>query len=227
MIKRKEREMPVELEGARGLRKALSRFTVDLASETQIELGKAMAPIARKARGFIPSTINLSGWQAGTQKGKWENRAWDRNAAVAGIGYSTQPSKPNRNGFSTLARIVNTSAAGAIYETAGRKNPEGRKQSTQITVQKSYYSYEYTRKGTSKESGSNNPWAGAQFIDALNEQGLIVDANSRTGAGRRGRKFKGRAIFRAWKEDGGKTKAAVEKAIDNSRDKFYKIARGG
>ena len=123
-----------------------------------------------------------------------------------------------------MARIVNASAAGAIYETAGRKNPEGRKQSSQVTVHKSYYSYEYTRKGTKKESGSRNPWAGAQFIDALNEQGLIVDANSRTGAGRRGRKMKGRAIFRAWKEDGGKTNAAVNKAIENSRSKFYKTA---
>ena len=219
--------MPLELQGAKGLRKALNMFTSDLAIETQKELGKAMAPMARKARGFIPSQINLSGWQEGTQKGKWEHRAWNAAEARAGVGYSTAPSKPNRNGFSTLARIVNASAAGAIYETAGRKNPEGRKQSSQVTVQKSYYSYEYTRKGTNKESGSSNPWAGAQFIDALNEQGLIVDANSRTGPGRRGRKMKGRAIFRAWKEDGGKTKAAVEKAIDNSRAKFYIIARGG
>ena len=33
--------------------------------------------------------------------------------------------------------------------------------------------------------------------------------------------FKGRAIFRAWKEDGGKTQAYVLKAIEASRDKFY------
>jgi hypothetical protein len=33
--------------------------------------------------------------------------------------------------------------------------------------------------------------------------------------------MKGRAIFRAWKEDGGKTNAAVIKAIEKSRDKFY------
>jgi hypothetical protein len=32
--------------------------------------------------------------------------------------------------------------------------------------------------------------------------------------------MKGRAIFRAWAEDGGKTKAAVIKAIEASRDKF-------
>jgi hypothetical protein len=227
MIERGSVMKPLEVEGARGLIKALRGFTTDFAAETQAELGKAMAPVARRARGYIPSHINLSGWMEGNQKGKWQYRAWDRNEAIAGIGYNTQPSRPNRNGFTTLARIVNASAAGAIYETAGRKNPEGRKVSSQVTVKKSYYSYEYTRKGTNKESGSNNPWAGAQFIDALNEQGLIVDANTRTGAGRRGRKKKGRAIFRAWKEDGGKTVAAVEKAIENSRDKFYMKARKG
>ena len=218
--------MPEQVIGINKLRRALVDFTGDFAYETQQELAALLAPIALKARGFMPSTINLSGWQEGTQKGKWEYRAWNAAEARAGVGYSTAPSRPNRKGFTTLARIVNASAAGAIYETAGRKNPEGRKQSSQITVKKSYYSYEYTRKGTKKESGSRNPYAGAQFIDALNEQGLIVDANSRTGVGRRGRKMKGRAIFRAWKEDGGKTNAAVNKAIEASKSKFYKTAGG-
>lgn len=216
--------MPVVIDGINKLRLALADFTGDFAYETQTELAKAMAPIASKARGFMPSKINLSGWQEGKQGGKWESRAWNAAEARAGVGYSTTPSRPNRKGFTTLARIVNASAAGAIYETAGRKNPEGRRQSSQVTVKKSYYSYEYTRKGTKKESGSTNPWAGMQFIDALNEQGLIVDANSRTGAGRRGRKMKGRAIFRAWKEDSGKTNAAVHRAIENSKSKFYKAA---
>ena len=51
---------------------------------------------------------------------------------------------------------------------------------------------------------------------------MIVDANNQTGAGRRSRKMKGRAIFRAWKDDGGKTNAAVIKAIEEARDKFNK-----
>ena len=196
--------MPTEVKGVSALRKALAHFTTNFADETHKELGKAMAPVARRARGYIPSSIQLSGWQKGTQKGKWEYRAWSASDAVAGIGYSTDPSRPNRKGFTTLARIVNASAAGAIYETAGRKNPEG-----------------------SSRSKSKNPFAGGQFIDALNEQGLIVDANSRTFLERKGRKMKGRAIFRAWKEDGGKTVAAVNKAIEASRDKFYRTARRG
>jgi len=220
--------MRSELKGATALSKALKRFTTNFADETHAELGKAMAPVARRARGFIPSQINLSGWMEGKQKGKWEYRAWDRSEAIAGIGYSTTPSRPNRKGFTTLARIVNVSAAGAIYETAGRKNPHGRKQNAMSAVVAPRHADfgKITRDTDKNKSGSNNPWAGAQFIDALNEQGLIVDANSRTGAGRRSRKMKGRAIFRAWKEDGGKTTAAVNKAIENSKAKFYRMARG-
>ena len=33
--------------------------------------------------------------------------------------------------------------------------------------------------------------------------------------------MKGRAIFRAWAEDGGKTNAAVLKALENTTIKFY------
>jgi hypothetical protein len=33
--------------------------------------------------------------------------------------------------------------------------------------------------------------------------------------------MKGRAIFRAWANDGGKTNAAVLKAIENQKIKFY------
>ena len=76
---------------------------------------------------------------------------------------------------------------------------------------------------TNKKFGkSNNPEAGSLFVQAINQYGQIVDANNQTGAGRRSRKMKGRAIFRAWKEDGGKTNAAVIKAIENARDKFNK-----
>jgi len=213
--------LPTKLEGGEALRKALKGFTTDLSSFIYQEMDTLFAPIVKSARGFIPSTIDLSGWQEGTQKGRWEYRAWDRNEAVAGIGYSVKPSKPNRSGFVSLARIVNASAAGAIYETAGRKNPGGRPQISTITKKKSYYEYSYTRSGTNKESSSNNPFAGAQFIDALNEQGLIVDANNQVGRGRRSRKYKGRAIFRAWKQDGGKTNGAVVKAIESSKREFY------
>ena len=212
--------MPVEVRGALELRKAIKKFSPDLAKETRKELATLLAPIVKTARGFIPGDAPLSGWgRSATTTGKFP--IWDSKAAKSGIGYKTSPSKPNKQGFKALARIVNVSAAGTIYETAGRVNPGGRPQSTTITKKKSYYEYSYTRSGTKKESNSTNPQAGKQFIDAINSDGLILDANNQTGAGKRSRKMKGRAIFKAWANDGGKTNAAVLKAIENSKIKFY------
>lgn len=215
--------MPAEVKGALELRKALKQFTPDLAKETQKELGLLLKPITQKARGFIPSAAPLSGWGKESAAGRFP--LWSSQAAKRGIGYKTTPSKPNRSGFRALARIVNNSAAGAIYETAGRVNPAGRPQAETVTgtnTNPKYAAYLGKKfKSPSKGQGSSfNPNAGKQFIDAINKDGLIVDANTQTGAGRRSRKMKGRAIYRAWYEDGGKTNAAVLKAIERSKAKF-------
>jgi hypothetical protein len=215
--------MPTEVKGAIALRKALKNFAPDLAKETQKELGNLLKPITNKARGFIPSQAPLSGWARNSSTAWGSDRIWNTGKAKRGIGYKTTPSRPNKQGFRALARIVNASAAGAIYETAGRKNPNGREQAPMAkVVRESQANYgKMIRSGTKNQSKSNNPRAGAQFIEAMNNYGQIVDANNQTGAGRRSGKMKGRAIFRAWKEDGGQTNAAVIKAIENSKLKFY------
>ena len=215
--------MPTEVKGAIALRKALKNFAPDLAKETQKELGNLLKPITNKARGFIPATSPLSGWARSSSTAWGSDRIWSTGKAKRGIGYKTTPSRPNKQGFRALARVVNASAAGAIYETAGRKNPNGREQAPMArVVRESQANYgKMIRSGNKNQSKSNNPQAGAQFIDAMNQYGQIVDANNQTGAGRRSRKMKGRAIFRAWAEDGGKTNAAIIKAIENSKVKFY------
>ena len=216
--------MPTQVKGAVELRKALKEFTPDLAKETQKEIGSILKPITAKARGFIPSTSPLSGWADSNQNGAWSKRIWSSSAAKRGIGYKTTPSKPNRSGFRSLARIVNASAAGAIYETAGRKNPQGRPQAPlrQVLAPNHPNFGKTIRSGTKNQSMSNNPYAGQQFIDALNQTGQIVNAFQRkeNQAGRATRKLKGRAIFRAWAEDQGKANAAVIKAIEKSKIKF-------
>jgi hypothetical protein len=118
---------------------------------------------------------------------------------------------------------VNASAAGAIYETAGRVNAQGRDQAgLKPVVYPGHADFgKMVRSGSKNEGRSSNPFAGKQFVDAINADGQIVDANNQTGAGRRSRKMRGRAIFRAWANDGGKTNAAVIKAIENSKIKFY------
>jgi hypothetical protein len=214
--------MPVEVRGALELRKAIKKFSPDLAKETRKELANLLAPIVKTARGFVPSTAPLSGWaKAPTTTGRFP--IWSSSAAKGGIGYKTSPSKPNREGFRAVARIVNASAAGAIYETAGRVNPGGRDQAgLKPVVYPGHADFgKMVRSGSKNEGRSANPFAGKQFVDAINAEGQIVDANNQTGAGRRSRKMRGRAIFRAWANDGGKTNAAVIKAIENSKIKFY------
>ena len=225
--------MPAQLKGAVELRKALRQFAPDLAKETQKEIGAALKPITAKARGFIPSNAPLSGWGM-PSKGSWERLQWSSSEAKRGIGYKATPSKPNRSGFRSLARIVNSSAAGALYETAGRKNPQGRPQGkTREVVIPTWRldtgagEHRYTTSTGKNYGKSNNPNAGQQFVDAINNTGRIVDAYKREEgqSGRASRKMRGRAIFRAWKEDGGKANAAVIKAIETSAAKLNATAK--
>ena len=221
--------MPTEIKGAIEARKALRQFAPDLAKNLQQELTAILKPITAKARGFIPSTV-LSGWSRPLSSEDTINyRAfpkYDYREAVRGIGYRATPSKPNNKGFRALARIVNYSAAGAIYETAGRLHPNGRPQGPIVP------NYKNGVYGTQRHSGkqysqSLNPNAGKQFIDALDATGRIVDANKNmNGPGRRSRKMQGRAIFRAWAEDGGKTNAAVLQAIEKSKNNFELVKQG-
>jgi hypothetical protein len=116
--------MPTEVKGADKLRKALREYEPDLAKETTKELGNLLKPIAAKARGYMPSESPLSGWAARSFN---EGRFPTYNPIIAkrGIAYKTSPSRPNSRGWRSLVSILNKSAAGAIYETAGRKNPGG------------------------------------------------------------------------------------------------------
>jgi len=219
--------MPTEVKGGIALRKALRKFTPDLAKETQKEMATLLKPITAKARGFIPSSAPLSGWAKPSKTGRFPN--YSASAAKRGIGYKTTPSKPNRKGFRALAQILNKSAAGSIYETAGRVNPNGRSQAKmrEVVIPSSNPDIGEHRYKTSTGKGygkSNNPNAGEQFVNAINSTGQIKDAYQRKvgQAGRSSRKMRGRVIFRAWAEDQGKTNAAIIKAIETSRDKFNK-----
>ena len=116
--------MPTEVKGADKLRKALKQYEPDLAKATTKELGNLLKPIAAKARGFMPAESPLSGW-AERADGKGKFPTYNPSIAKKGITYKTSPSRPNNRGWRSLVSLLNKSAAGAIYETAGRKNPGG------------------------------------------------------------------------------------------------------
>lgn len=116
--------MPTEVKGADKLRKALKQYEPDLAKATTKELGNLLKPIAAKARGYMPAESPLSGW-AERADGKGKFPTYNPSIAKKGITYKTSPSRPNNRGWRSLVSLLNKSAAGAIYETAGRKNPGG------------------------------------------------------------------------------------------------------
>ena len=116
--------MPVKLQGATALRKALAVVEPTLAKETSKEIASFLKPVVNNARGFLPSNEEApSNWlKRPNAQGRWANRAYDFQEARKGITFKSTPSKANRRGFVALASIFNKSAAGAIYETAGRKS---------------------------------------------------------------------------------------------------------
>jgi hypothetical protein len=201
--------MPVDAKGVLELRRAIKKIAPDVSKESQKEIAGLLRSISNKAKGFVPSEAPLSGWAS--SKGIWGEgaRRYDAGEIKRGITFSSAPSKPNKRGFRSLAAIYNKSAAGAIYETAGRKNPMG--QPHQETTRGKYSSYIDT---SNKVSKSANPNAGKQFIDSM---GQIYKATRQEGqTGRVSRKMNGRLIFRAWGEDNGKVNAKIMKAIEKS-----------
>lgn len=213
--------MPTSVSGVTELRLAMSKYGTDLGAETKKEMAKALKPIVTKARGFLPSNGSmLSGWTSASSSDGANYRPfpkYDQAEAKRGVKYSTTPSKPNRNGFVALARVINASAGGAIYETSGRKNPSG--QPTQASTRGVYSDYIDT---SNKVNKSLNPNAGKQFIDRANSLGKLTNARALKASGRPTRKMTGRVIFRALAEDQGKAVAAVMKAIENANSDFYK-----
>lgn len=215
--------MPAEVTGALELRKALKMLSPELAKESQKEISGLLRSITNKAKGFVPSEAPLSGWAS--SQGIWGSgaRRYDASEIKRGITYSAAPSKPNKRGFRSLATIYNKSAAGAIYETAGRKNPMGQPPAKRTIA------YRGGQVVPAWESGkgintSANPNAGKQFIDSM---GVMYKAQRQQGQGGRvSRKMNGRLIFRAWGEDNGKVNAKVIKAIEKSVDKVLVITKG-
>ena len=164
--------MPTELKGATNLRRALKKFSPDLDKETRDEMVGFLKPLVKKSRGYMPANASMpSGWVGTAEAGQFPK--YDATIVRRGVGYKLTPTKPNREGWSSTVSIHNKTAAGAIFETAGRKSG--------IT---------------------------GKFTPRL--QGQL------TGSG----KMQGRAMFKAYKEDEGKARVGVIRALEKAAAKF-------
>ena len=188
--------MPVEVKGLRETRRVLAKFAPDLKREIDKDARNRLKYMVTAARGFVPSSLprNLHGWAITTkglkitaQTSAFSSRTfplYQAGEVKSGIKYDTGFSKTNSRGFRSLYELRNKSAAGAIYELAGRVNPEGLPWEGPTAAP-----------GNRKVSHSLNPKAGAWFIDEIDKQD-----NQRQIRGKK----EGRLIFRAVEADNGR-----------------------
>lgn len=188
--------MPVEVKGLKETRRLLAKFAPDLKKEIDKDARDRLKFMVSQARGFAPSSLprNLHGWAVATkgrkitaQTSAFSTRTfplYQAGEVKTGIGYDTGFSKTNSRGFRTLYELRNKSAAGAIYETAGRINKDGLP-----------WEGPTASPGNRKVSHSRNRNAGAWFIDEIDKQD-----NQRQIEGKK----EGRLIFRAVENDNGR-----------------------
>ena len=118
--------MPASVKGGVELRKALRKFTPDLAKETQKEIKTAITPISKSAKGYVPDRGEvLSGWLP-RQMSEGTFPTFNPSEVKSKIGFKTSPSKPNSRGFRSLAQVFNKSRAGSIYERMGKLSTDSR-----------------------------------------------------------------------------------------------------
>jgi len=192
--------MPVAIKGVIELRQALAHFAPDIHREMNKEIKGALNLVVKDARALVPTRISgLSQWSSGQKSvaGSNAEAAFRQNRfplyagsrVKAGIKASTIISKPQSNGWVSVYSIHNFSAAGSIFETAGRTNSMGQKW--------------VGPNGKGHGSHSRNPNAGYHFNVAINS------ASKMKGFG----KIRGRLLYRAWNENGHYTLTAVETSI--------------
>jgi hypothetical protein len=216
--------MPVNVIGVKDVLAGLEFIDEDMRQRIRTAIDPAMRGVAFKAKGFVPSDAGvLSGWAKPASEATTYRPFPRFNSANvrAGIGYNPGQNKIQKNGFQVSNYVYNVSAAGGIYETAGRLNPQGRApfQMTPSKGASGTYSKRSPRSRALQEYNSNNPFAGQQFVAALEpvtSQPKIKDIRGG------GRKTKGRLIYKAWAQDSPKVYDAILKAINATAVDFNK-----
>jgi len=216
--------MPAKVVGVEDVLKGLSFISEDMYGRIKAAIKPAMLNVETKAKGFVPSNNEiLSGWTKPISSAV-EYRPfpkYDSTNVKGGIGFKEGKNRIFANGFQVESYVYNISAAGRIYETAGRLNPEGRAPFQMLPSKGA--SGTYTKRSPKsrayEEYKSNNPFAGQQFVSALEK---VTSQPKFKGVRSTGRKGKGRLIYKAWAQDSPKVYDLIIKAINNTAIDFYK-----
>ena len=227
--------MPAEVVGVKDVLAGLSFIDEDMRQRIRVAIDPLMRGVAAKAKGFVPTNGEvLSGWskQSNPEINYRPFPKYDAGTVKAGIGYNSGENQVFKNGFKVSNYVYNVSAAGRIYETAGRRNPQGRAPFQQIDPSRPNTTFgavqgfegkararEYTYNRSTREYSSNNPFAGYQFVTSMP---ALTSQPKVKGVRGGGRKTKGRLIYKAWAQDSGKVYDSILNAINATAIKFNK-----
>jgi len=227
--------MPVEVVGVKDVLKGLEFIDEDMRQRIRIAIDPLMRGVAEKAKGFVPGNSEvLSGWSKPINPtiNYKPFPKYDAGVVKAGIGYNAGENKTQKNGFKVSNYVYNVSAAGRIYETSGRNNPQGRAPFQQIDPSRPNTTFgpvqgfegkkrarEYTYNKSTREYASNNPFAGYQFVTSMPS---LTSQPKIKGIRGGGKKTKGRLIFKAWAQDSPKVYDAILQAINATAIHFNK-----
>jgi len=200
--------MPVEVKGVVEARKILRKLSPGILKEYNAQIAAPLKEIARDAKSMTPDTFsglsnfNYPGYDRKSAiQGRRPFPSFVPTVVRRGLTYSLAKTRANRSGWVALVSMLNKSAAGAIVETAGRRNPSG-------------YS----------GSRSKNPHAGKQFIDAMNNQVGTLKQTGQTA------KTQGRLMGAALVENQGRAQTVILRVLDQvaktANEKIARLPRG-
>jgi uncharacterized protein with von Willebrand factor type A (vWA) domain len=193
--------MPVEVRGVDNLKRALRKYDPDLFKAMNKEIGTALKSVSNEAKRDVKQDFISGAMDTGAERVSRTSRSrafpvYNSSVIRKGLTYTLARKKKNRSGFTAAYSLLNKSAMGAIVETAGRKHPNG-----------------------DPESQSNNPRAGAQFIQELNQEyGGLKQVG-------KGAKQRGRLMYKALDDNQGKARDAILKAIEDATKQFKAVTK--
>jgi hypothetical protein len=219
--------MPVEVIGVDDVQKGLNFIDEDMYNRIKIALIPLMKRVEQQAKSYVVGDAQvLSGW-AKPASPNLDYRPFPKyNSALVkgGIGYKEGKNVQFKNGFQVENYVYNVSAAGRIYETAGRKNPEGRAPIMSTTLKElgniqGYEGKKSGKKRSTRDYSSNNPFAGYQFVSALEP---VTSQPKIKGVRSGGVKTKGRLIYKAFANQSPQIYQAILNAINATAIDFNK-----
>ena len=120
-------EKAIVLYGVKETQQALEKFDKDAVKAFNKLVNTELGNAKKEAQGFVKSEPPLSGWNTQPARNPrsrggagWP--AWDQSIVKSGISVSKAERKVRRDYTTSAGALKNRSAAGVIYELAGREN---------------------------------------------------------------------------------------------------------